>query len=133
MDLIIVCLLASQISLLFAQLHVLPLTIPYLHGSLLRYLTALFVAAVTSIWLGPGLKFLQRVWQWNSATTEHEPMSLQESDSLSAICRPLIDIINTIFRFLVQSSDELKDNSTNSFKFIPCPWHVYARLGDTRH
>ena len=61
------------------QLDALPLTIPYLHGTLLRFITALFVAADTSMWLGPGLKFLQRTWRWNSATTEHEPMSLRES------------------------------------------------------
>lgn len=30
------------------------------------------------MWLGPGLKFLQRTWRWNSAATEDESMSLQE-------------------------------------------------------
>jgi U3 small nucleolar RNA-associated protein 20 len=82
--------LASQILLLFAQLDALPLTIPSLHGTLLRYITALFVAADMSMWLGPGLKFLQRTWRWNSVaamttttTTEHdEPMSVQESAGL---------------------------------------------------
>ena len=40
----------------------------------MRYVTALFVAADISMWLGPGLKFLQRTWRWNSATAEQEPM-----------------------------------------------------------
>jgi U3 small nucleolar RNA-associated protein 20 len=34
------------------------------------------------MWLGPGLKFLQRTWRWNSATAEHEPILLQESAEL---------------------------------------------------
>ncbi|KAF8805205.1 hypothetical protein BYT27DRAFT_7105392 [Phlegmacium glaucopus] len=68
----------SQMSLLFAQLDALPLTIPDLHRALLRYVTALFVAADMSMWLGPGLKFLQRTWRWNSAAAEDEPMSPQE-------------------------------------------------------
>lgn len=33
-----------------------------MHTTLLRYLTALFFAGDMSLWLGPGLKFLQRVW-----------------------------------------------------------------------
>ena len=65
--------LVSQISLLFAQLDALPLTISDLHRTLLRYVTALFVAADMSMWLGPGLKFLQRTWRSCSATTDYEP------------------------------------------------------------
>lgn len=70
--------LESQVSLLFAQLDALPLTIPDLHRTLLRYVTALFVAADMPMWLGPGLKFLQRTWRWNSGTAEEELMSPQE-------------------------------------------------------
>ena len=78
-DHIYIAYLESQISLLFAQLDALPLTIPDLHRTLLRYVTALFLAADMSMWLGPGLKFLQRTWRWNSATAEHEEsMSPQE-------------------------------------------------------
>ena len=76
MDLIFFPYLASQISLLFSQLEALPLTISDLHRALLRYVTALFVAADMSMWLGPGLKFLQRTWKSYSATTEHEPQEL---------------------------------------------------------
>ena len=78
-DHICIAYLESQISLLFAQLDALPLTIPDLHRTLLRYVTALFLAADMSMWLGPGLKFLQRTWRWNSATAKHEEsMSPQE-------------------------------------------------------
>ncbi|KAH9485782.1 U3 small nucleolar RNA-associated protein 20 [Psilocybe cubensis] len=51
----------SQKSLLFSQLNHLPI-IPDIHTTLLRYLTALFFAGDMSLWLGPGLKFLQRIW-----------------------------------------------------------------------
>ena len=70
--------LESQISLLFAQLDVLPLAISDLHRTLLRYVTALFLAADMSMWLGPGLRFLQRTWRWNSTTMEPQSMSPQE-------------------------------------------------------
>lgn len=47
--------------ILFAQLNDLPI-FPEIHTTLLRYLTALFHAGEMSLWLGPGLKFLQRLW-----------------------------------------------------------------------
>ena len=63
--------LASQISLLFSQLEALPLTISDLLRAFLRYVTALFVAADMSMWLGPGLRFLQHTWRSCSATEQN--------------------------------------------------------------
>ncbi|PPQ91255.1 hypothetical protein CVT25_006372 [Psilocybe cyanescens] len=51
----------NQKSMLFSQLSHLPI-LPEMHTTLLRYLTPLFFAGDMSLWLGPGLKFLQHVW-----------------------------------------------------------------------
>lgn len=54
-------LIDNQKSMLFSQLSHLPI-LPEMHTTLLRYLTPLFFAGDMSLWLGPGLKFLQHVW-----------------------------------------------------------------------
>ncbi|KDR69878.1 hypothetical protein GALMADRAFT_255731 [Galerina marginata CBS 339.88] len=46
---------------LFSDLNHLPI-LGGAHPALLRYVTGLFIAADMSLWLGPGLKFLQRTW-----------------------------------------------------------------------
>ncbi|KAF9479084.1 hypothetical protein BDN70DRAFT_879151 [Pholiota conissans] len=51
----------SQKATLFSELNALPI-LPQLHTSLLRYSLSVFMAGEMSLWLGPGLKFLQRLW-----------------------------------------------------------------------
>jgi U3 small nucleolar RNA-associated protein 20 len=56
---------------LYADLAALPI-IACLHTSLLRYITSLLFAGEMSLWLGPGLKYLQRSWTLPPSTTNEE-------------------------------------------------------------
>lgn len=51
----------AQKAALFAELGALQI-IPPMHTTLLRYVLPLLMAGDMSLWLGPGLKFLQRIW-----------------------------------------------------------------------
>lgn len=52
---------------LYTDLATLPVTAS-LHTTLLRYVTSLFFAGEMSLWLGPGLKYLQRSWTLSPST-----------------------------------------------------------------
>lgn len=54
---------------LYTDLAALPVTAP-LHTTLLRYVTSLFFAGEMSLWLGPGLKYLQRSWTLPPSTAD---------------------------------------------------------------
>jgi hypothetical protein len=56
---------------LFAELGALPI-VPELHSPLLRYALSVFMAGEMSLWLGPGLKFLQHLWN-DFAPTQPQP------------------------------------------------------------
>ncbi|KAF8181826.1 armadillo-type protein [Pholiota molesta] len=58
---------------LFAELGALPI-VPELHSPLLRYALSVFMAGEMSLWLGPGLKFLQHLWN-DSAQTQPQPQT----------------------------------------------------------
>ena len=51
----------AQKATLFSELGALQI-IPQMHTVLLRYTLPLLMAGDMSLWLGPGLKFLQRIW-----------------------------------------------------------------------
>ncbi|KAF8058583.1 hypothetical protein FPV67DRAFT_1428362 [Lyophyllum atratum] len=61
----------AQLSLLFADLPSIPL-VPSLHPALVKFATAALVAAEMPLWLGPGVKFLQRAWGAASTTTDED-------------------------------------------------------------
>ncbi|KAG6844945.1 hypothetical protein H0H87_002278 [Tephrocybe sp. NHM501043] len=51
----------NQLSLLLAELPKIPL-LRSLHSALLKFCAATFTAAEMPLWIGPGMKFLQRAW-----------------------------------------------------------------------
>ncbi|PPQ84329.1 hypothetical protein CVT26_011486, partial [Gymnopilus dilepis] len=70
----------AQKASLYSTLGELPI-IPGAHTQLLRYTTALFVAGEMSLWLGPGLRFLQRVWSLTPSATSHAASGSQEEEN----------------------------------------------------
>ncbi|KAF5354672.1 hypothetical protein D9756_005618 [Leucocoprinus leucothites] len=64
---------------LFALSQTLPLNNRTLHPALLKLISALFIASDTSLWLGPGLKFLQQAWSSPSVPSSTSPTSTSSS------------------------------------------------------
>ncbi|PPR05452.1 hypothetical protein CVT24_008221 [Panaeolus cyanescens] len=52
---------SAQVTKLFSQLNSLPVA-KELHAAMLLFCTSLLIAGEMSLWLGPGLKFLQQLW-----------------------------------------------------------------------
>jgi U3 small nucleolar RNA-associated protein 20 len=59
-------LLETHHTIIFALLNTLPLDDRSLHPALLRFISALFISSDASMWLGPGLRFLQHAWSFPS-------------------------------------------------------------------
>lgn len=54
----------TQLTTMFAESAKIPI-VPILHTALLKFSTAVLVAAEMPLWLNGGLKFLQRAWNWD--------------------------------------------------------------------
>jgi len=61
----------AQKCALFSNLTDLPIY-PNSHTQLLRYVTAVYIAGDMSLWLGPGLKFLQRIWATPTSSLDEQ-------------------------------------------------------------
>lgn len=109
--------LVSQRAQLFSEFGTLPLESISLHPSLLKYTIGMLTASDMSIWLGPGLKFLQRCWGSRDAATISFTLNLHgclaelEWGAWKLIALPLV-LITTV------KSEFLDSQARNTLSFL---------------
>ncbi|KAF9449246.1 hypothetical protein P691DRAFT_667809, partial [Macrolepiota fuliginosa MF-IS2] len=102
----------SHHTTLFALLSSLPLDSKELHPALLKFTSALFFASDTSLWLGPGLKFLQRTWSTPSTAPSNTSPTQTTSTTTTA---------STTTEFAIKLHAILADLNWGGWKLIALP------------